>query len=122
MLTEQYSGVVKKEMKPMEAWIAWLIAAVSTTAFVTLWFWDVRRVLRGRRSMVESAAAQLAACRRQAAGIRYDPQLAEVLERSESIYHQAVVHYNDTLRLPWVYFPGRLLGFERETGELLDTQ
>ena len=49
----------------MPSWVAWLIAAVSTTAFLVLWFWEVRRVLRSRRSVVESAAAQLAACRRQ---------------------------------------------------------
>ena len=43
----------------MSSWVAWLIAAVSTTAFLVLWFWEVRRVLRSRRSVVESAAAQL---------------------------------------------------------------
>ena len=30
----------------MPSWVAWLIAAVSTTAFLVLWFWEVRRVLR----------------------------------------------------------------------------
>ena len=30
----------------MSSWVAWLIAAVSTTAFLVLWFWEVRRVLR----------------------------------------------------------------------------
>lgn len=67
----------------MPSWVAWLIAAVSTTAFLVLWFWEVRRVLRSRRSVVESAAAQLSACRRQAAGVRYDPELAHILARSE---------------------------------------
>ena len=32
----------------MSSWVAWLIAAVSTTAFLVLWFWEVRRVLRSR--------------------------------------------------------------------------
>ena len=82
----------------MSSWVAWLIAAVSTTAFLVLWCWEVRRVLRSRRSVVESAAAQLAACRRQAAGVRYDPELAQILARSESIYRQAVAHYNDALQ------------------------
>ena len=93
----------------MPSWVAWLIAAVSTTAFLVLWFWEVRRVLRSRRSVVESAAAQLAACRRQAA--------AQILARSESIYRQAVAHYNDTLCKPWCRLPGHLLGFDRDTGE-----
>ena len=101
----------------MSSWVAWLIAAVSTTAFLVLWFWEVRRVLRSRRSVVESAAAQLSACRRQAAGVRYDPELAQILARSESIYRQAVAHYNDTLCKPWCRLPGHLLGFGRDTGE-----
>ena len=92
----------------MPSWVAWLIAAVSTTAFLVLWFWEVRRVLRSRRSVVESAAAQLSACRRQAAGVRYDPELAQILARSESIYRQAVAHYNDTLCKPWCRLPGHL--------------
>ena len=62
------------------------------------------------------AKAQLAACRRQAAGVRYDPELAQILARSESIYRQAVAHYNDTLCKPWCYLPGHLLGFDRDTG------
>ena len=78
----------------MSSWVAWLIAAVSTTAFLVLWFWEVRRVLRSRRSVVESAAAQLSVCRRQ-----------------------AVAHYNDTLCKPWCRLPGHLLGFDRDTGE-----
>ena len=89
----------------MPSWVAWLIAAVSTTAFLVLWFWEVRRVLRS------------AACRRQAAGVRYDPELAQILARSESIYRQAVAHYNDTLCKPWCRLPGHLLGFDRDTGE-----
>ena len=39
------------------------------------------------------------------------------LARSESIYRQAVAHYNDTLCKPWCRLPGHLLGFDRDTGE-----
>ena len=95
----------------MSSWVAWLIAAVSTTAFLVLWFWEVRRVLRSRRSVVESAAAQLSACRRQAAGVRYDPELAQILARSESIYRQAVEHDHQALRQPWNCLPAALMGF-----------
>lgn len=95
----------------MRAWLPWLIALVSTGVCVALWFREVRRVLRDRASMVESAAEQLAACTRRAAADRCDPQLAEVLRRSESIYRQAVDHYNETLHRPWVCLPGRLMGF-----------
>ena len=50
-------------------------------------------------------------------GVRYDPELAQILARSESIYRQAVAHYNDTLCKPWCRLPGHLLGFDRDTGE-----
>ena len=43
----------------MSPWIAWLIAAISTAAFVSLWFWEVRRILNDRKSTVDSAAGQL---------------------------------------------------------------
>lgn len=52
----------------MPPWIAWLIAAVSTAAFVSLWFWEVRRVLNDRKSIVDSAAGQLTSFRRRAVG------------------------------------------------------
>ncbi len=96
----------------MSTWLPWLIALASTGVCIALWFWEARRLLRDRASMVESAEAQLAACSRRAAADRFDPQLAEVLRRSESIYRQAVEHYNSTLHRPWIYLPGRLMGFQ----------
>lgn len=41
----------------MTPWIAWLIAAVCAAAFVALWSWEVRRMLTGRQSIVDSAAS-----------------------------------------------------------------
>jgi len=40
--------------------------------------------------------------------------VAEVLRRSESIYRQAAGNYNETLHRPWIYIPGRLMGFHYE--------
>lgn len=40
-------------------WVIWLVAIASTSALVALWFWEVRRLLRQHRSMVESARCQL---------------------------------------------------------------
>ena len=40
--------------------------------------------------------------------------VAEVLRRSESIYRQAAGSYNETLHRPWIYIPGRLMGFHYE--------
>ena len=48
----------------MPGWFGWLLAVVSTVGFVSLWFWEVRRVLRNYRSMVQCAAGQLVSCRR----------------------------------------------------------
>ena len=96
--------------------LAWLIAIVSTIAFLFLWFRDVRRVLGSQKSTVESAAGQLSACRKRVAEAGHDPALAKVLARSESIDRQAVEHYNRTLCRPWFYLPGRLMGFHREPG------
>ncbi len=97
----------------MTSWIAWMIAGISTTAFLVLWFWEVRRILGSRRSTVESAAAQLAVCRKKAMDGQDDPTRIEVLKRSESIYQQAVAHYNNTLRKPWVWLPAILMGYQK---------
>ena len=97
----------------MAPWAAWLIAAVSLAAFVTLWCWEVRRVLTDRRSTVDSAAGQWAAFRRKMAETPCDQELAAVLLRSESIYRQAVDNYNRTFCRPWVSLPARLMGFRR---------
>ena len=92
----------------MSPWIAWLIAAISTAAFVSLWFWEVRRILNDRKSTVDSAAGQLDAFRRRAAETCCDGELTQVLRRSESIYYQAV--HNSR---PWAYLPARLMGFRK---------
>lgn len=97
----------------MAAWIPWLIAIVSMGAFLLFWFRDVRRIMRERKSTVESAGGQLVACREKALRARGDPEAAAVLERSENIYRQAVDIYNRTLRKPWNYLPAHLMGFHQ---------
>lgn len=101
----------------MPSWVAWLIAAVSTTAFLVLWFWEVRRVLRSRRSVVESAAR--AALRLPPSGRRRALRSRACSDPRAQREHlpAAVAHYNDTLCKPWCRLPGHLLGFDRDTGE-----
>lgn len=94
--------------------IAWLVAGALAVAFCILSFWEVRRVLRGCLQTVETAGEQLSVCRRRAAQHPGDPESAAVLARCESIYLQAVEHYNHTLRRPWIYLPGILLGYRKE--------
>ena len=95
----------------MSGCIPWTIAAVSTTAFLFLWMWEVKRLLLIQKSMTDSAAAQLAACRQRAIQDPCDPEAVQILQRSESIYRQAVDHYNRVLSRPLICLPGRLLGF-----------
>ena len=61
--------------------------------------------------MLESAAAQLEACRTRAGRSMDDSDAASVLERSECIYGQAVDIYNQTLRKVWVFLPAMLMDF-----------
>ena len=107
-----------KEARQMLGWFGWLLAVVSTVGFVSLWFWEVRRVLRNYRSMVQCAAGQLVSCRKRLAQSQQDAALLEVLRRSESIYRQAAEHYNAALCKPWAYFPGRLLGFRKAPADI----
>lgn len=95
----------------MAFWIISLVAVVSTAVCLFLWFRDVRRIMREQKSTVDSAAGQLRVVRNKTHKARGDPATAAVLERSESIYCQAVDHYNRTLRKPWVYLPAALMGF-----------
>lgn len=102
----------------MPGWFGWLLAVVSTVGFLSLWFWEVRLVLRNYRSMVQCAAGQLVSCRKRLAQSQQDAALLEVLRRSESIYRQAAEHYNAALCKPWAYFPGRLLGFRKAPADI----
>lgn len=103
----------------MVSWLIPLIAVISTATCLYLWFRDVRRIMKEQQSTVESAKAQLRLFREKAHKARDDPDSAAVLERSESIYRQAVEHYNRTLRKPWVYPPAAVMGFRtiRNGGE-----
>ena len=95
----------------MQSWLAWLIATVGIATSIFLWFRDVRRIMRERRSTVESAQGQMACCRQNAIRANTDPGAAAVLNRSEKIYRQAVELYNQTMRKPWVLLPALLMGY-----------
>ena len=88
-----------------------LIAIISTALCLFLWFRDVHRIMRKKKSTVESARRQLVSSRERAEKARDDPDAAAVLERSESIYRQAVEHYHQALRKPWNRLPAALMGF-----------
>ena len=98
----------------MPHWSIYLIAIVSTTAFVLLWFWEVRRILREQKHTVESARQQFSIFNKKSHCDRNDPEIKAILERSRNIYCQSVVHYNTTLQKPWIGFPAKLMGFQKE--------
>ncbi|MBR5329498.1 MAG: hypothetical protein IKV45_04750 [Firmicutes bacterium] len=95
----------------MITWMIGIVAIISTVICLFLWFRDVRRIMRDRKSTVESAAGQLKACRERACCNEQDLSAAEVLARSESIYQQAVAIYDRTLRKPGILLPAFLMGF-----------
>lgn len=94
----------------MSAWLGWLIAIISTAACLTFWFRDARRIMRKHLSMLECAAGQLSVCRKKAAS-GDQTQNAEVLQRSERIYQQALDIYNQALHKPWIGVPAYLMGY-----------
>ena len=96
---------------PMASWLITLIAFVSTGLCIFLWFRDVRRVMRERKSTVESAGGQLAACWNRARKTHDDPECAAICERSKDIYRQALTLYNQTMHKPFNFLPAYLMGF-----------
>ncbi|MEG1107579.1 MAG: hypothetical protein RR372_03755 [Oscillospiraceae bacterium] len=96
--------------------IVWLIAAISTVSIIVLWFYEVRRNLRLKRSTAKSARLQLKVCRNRLMQARDTTKKAEaqnVFERSLDIYHQSVDSYNQKLKKPQYFVPGYLMGFRK---------
>lgn len=97
--------------------IPYLIATLSTTAFIVLWFWVVRKELYAKQKMVEAARSQLTACGEKCVNVgdgSKGKEAQEILKRSQSVYRQAVGIYNKTLRKPWNAFPALFLGFRKD--------
>lgn len=94
-------------------WMVWWMAIAGIEGCLIFWLRDVQRIMQERKSMVDSAAGQLATYRERAAALPEDPAVAAVLARSEHIYSQAVDIYNRTIEKVWVYLPAVLLGFRK---------
>lgn len=81
---------------------------------------EVCRELREKRNMMESAEVQLTACRRQVRRVRAGSEKEDaqkVLDRSLDIYRQTVLLYHRTLKKPWNYIPGFLMGYREVKGK-----
>lgn len=100
----------------MTTMIACVLAGISTTVAVVLWFFVVYRELKTKRNALKSAQYQLNASRHQQIRTRDGPEAQsahEVLIRSLDIYRQSVALYHETLKKPWNCIPGFLMGFRQ---------
>lgn len=106
----------------MTTTIAWSISFFSTAAFIALWFWAVRKELKIKQNMVESAKTQLVASKKwrlKARDATEEKKAQAILDRSMNIYLQSMELYRKVLHKPWNYLPGLLMGFhstEKEGG------
>lgn len=87
------------------------VAALSTATCIVLWFRDVRRIMRGHLSTVESAKSQYDTFMANSDRAEWDSETAAILKRSESIYRQAVEVYNANRRRLWVRIPAFFMGY-----------
>ena len=95
----------------MFTWFILILAVAGISMCLFLWFRDVRRVMRDRKSMVDSAESQLLSSREKALRDWGNPDAKAVLARSERIYDQAVRLYDETLKKPAYLLPALLMGF-----------
>ncbi|MDD3253335.1 MAG: hypothetical protein PHV18_12340 [Lachnospiraceae bacterium] len=98
--------------------IACLIATFSTSAFIALWFWVVRKELCAKENMVSAAKRQFTAGRQEYVRARDgldEAKARDIMERSQSIYWQALNIYSKTLRKPWNTVPAWFLGFRQKS-------
>ena len=92
-------------------WPVHLIAITSTAGCFILWFREVRRVMKEWKNTVGTAHSQLVEWEKKAAVSPDDPDTAAILRRCQSVYQQAVEHYNRAMRKPFHYLPAYLMGF-----------
>lgn len=87
-----------------------VLVVICAALGLFFWFRRVHRVMKERQEAVDIAARQRQevlknAHKRQAA------EFSAVLERSESIYSQAVVLYIQTLEHPLNWLPATIMGY-----------
>lgn len=100
--------------------IACSISIISTSAFITLWFWVANKELREKRNMVEAAICQLSASKEKYCCAKNGLEKSdaqEIFKRSQNICRQSVVIYNKTLIKPYNIVPALFLGFRKQSEE-----
>lgn len=86
------------------------IVLLSLVLGLYLWFRRAQQVLKERWDAVTVASQQRQAIR-SSAETRRPEEFAAVLERSESIYTQAVTLYHKTLERPLYWLPATIMGY-----------
>ena len=96
----------------MSRWIPASIIIISAICLVFFWFREVKTLLTNQKEIMDTAEKQLTDYRNKHICDRKNPEIAAVMKRCESIYEQAVTHYNALYYKSWIYFPARLMGFQ----------
>lgn len=86
------------------------IVLLSLVLGLYLWFRRAQQVLKERWDAVTVASQQRQAIR-SSVETRSPEEFAAVLERSESIYTQAVTLYHKTLERPLYWLPATIMGY-----------
>ena len=98
----------------MTAWIAWLLAGVSTVGLVIIWFVSAHRELARAKQSVENAIRQVRLHIDGQAEVRggpYEAAAAISLSVSRSIYHETVKNYEAARYKLVNRLPALLLGY-----------
>jgi len=98
----------------MTAVIAYIIAALSITALLALWFFNAYQVISRKMQDMMYAEEQVRLHRegcRKMRGSFGEPAAVRMLEISEKIYLQTEESYRKMFRKPIYGIPGFLMGF-----------
>ncbi len=101
----------------MSAAIAYVIAGISTFAFVALLFFNVYVSLSRKREEVYNAEENvrlLQDCFNEMRNTPDEISARKMLKTGTQIYTQIEERYNQTLRKPMYRIPGVLMGFRKK--------
>ena len=98
----------------MITWIPVLIVIICTTVLLIFWFHKAKHLLQCQLDIIDTAAKQRTAFQNKHICDRNNPEITAVMDRCECIYQQAIYNYNELYNKPWIYLPGKLMGFQEK--------
>lgn len=96
------------------ATLAWFIAGICVTAFVTLWFVIIFKELTEKLKSLEIINEQVQMHRRlcmQERGGENDAVAKKILENKLMVYNEVKKKYNALLKKPMIGIPAYIMGF-----------